>query len=65
MPATAPLSARGGWLSARGGGDELDSAFPAPSYRQGDRCVVNGSKQGTVMFVGRVPALGAGAWVGV
>lgn len=39
MPATAPLSARGGWLSARGGGDELDSAF-----RRTDMCVCETNK---------------------
>lgn len=35
------------------------------SYRQGDRCLVSGTKPGTIQFVGPLPALGSGLWVGV
>ena len=35
------------------------------TFRQGDRCVVNAANAGTVQFVGRLPALGPGLWVGV
>ena len=36
-----------------------------PTYRQGDRCVVNGTHHGVVQFVGMIGPLGPGLWVGV
>ena len=36
-----------------------------PTYRQGDRCVVNGAHHGVVQFLGNIPSLGPGLWVGV
>ena len=39
---------------------------PKPTPKVGDRCEVNpGGKRGEVKFVGRIPAIAPGWWIGV
>ena len=42
------------------------AARPCLSWQVGDRCQVNpGGKRGSVQFVGKIPAIAPGFWVGV
>ena len=42
-----------------------DEYGPIPSCRQGDRCVVGGTRGGVIRFVGEIAQMGVGIWIGV